>query len=576
VNSRPLTRLFLQRFIENDLIAPDADHVQVLSTTAAAVVSSGAFVSVLISVKYLLQVFPSPDATAAMALDDHFLYCAWSMLIMAIVALVEWDSLGFDARDSAILGVLPVSRAAFVRAKLAAVAVFVAVFLAALIAIPAIIHPLLMVAKLPVGLKTAAILVVAHILTSLASGLFGFSTMLAIREAVYAALGAEMFRSVSRVLQVSLLAACASMLLLMPFSSSRVIVRMVHDGPGTSLMVPDWFVALHETIDGYVLDSLPKPDLPPASAADERAATQQYQAAIPVFKALGRQALAGLLITCAVAIAGLAWNTRRFAVPAAHRPGHAGRISRSLHVLLAPKNAVATAGFLLATRTLARSPAHRVALVAAAAVAMSASVVTLHAAQPRSQVPSEWLLAMQPLALAVLLLGFRHTVTLPAALHAGWCVLMAWNGKAPEFFTGVRRAALVWIVLPTTLVFIPVHVGFVGWRAAAWLAATGIMAGSVLLTALLLGHRTLPFVAEHIPSDNLNTRVPFYILGIMVGAYLFGIAQQTAFGTPSGPAVVLLALGMLIVGLRVADSRRRAKWAGLELLEVEGSGAFVE
>jgi hypothetical protein len=566
----------LRRFIENDLIAPDADHLQVVSTTAAAVVSLGAFVSVLIGVKYLLQVFPSPDATAAMALDDHFLYCAWSMLTMAIVALVEWDSVGFDARDSAVLGVLPVRRAAFVRAKLAAVAIFAGVFLAGLIVVPALIHPVLMIAKLPVGLKTVLLLVLAHVLTSVASGLFGFSAMLAIREALHAALGAEIFRNVSRFVQVSLLTAWASMLLLMPFASSRVILRMLHDRSATSLMAPDWFVALHEMIDGYVLDSVPKPDLPPGNAAEERTATRQYRAAIPVFTALSRRALAALVIACAVATTGLAWNTRRFAMPAAHRRSQMGWVSRGLIALLEPKTSVAKAGFLLATRTLARSAAHRVALVAAAAVATSVSVVTIHAARSGGEQPSEWLLAMEPIALAVLLLGFRHAVTLPADLHAGWCVSMAWNGKTAEFFSGVRRAALVWVVLPTTLVFVPVHVGFVGWRAAAWLGAIGITVGLVLLTLLLLGHRTLPFVAEHVPSDNLNTRVPFYVLVLLVSGYLVGTTEKTALAIPSGPAVLLLALGVLIVMLRIADARRRAQWAGLELLDAGRSGAFVE
>jgi len=45
VPDRHLTRLFLQRFIENDLISPDADRLQVVSQAGAILVTGGLFVS---------------------------------------------------------------------------------------------------------------------------------------------------------------------------------------------------------------------------------------------------------------------------------------------------------------------------------------------------------------------------------------------------------------------------------------------------------------------------------------------------------------------------------------------------
>ena len=47
-----------------------------------------------------------------------------SMLVMALAAVAEWDALVLDARDTAVLGPLPIPRAVIVRAKFAATALF--------------------------------------------------------------------------------------------------------------------------------------------------------------------------------------------------------------------------------------------------------------------------------------------------------------------------------------------------------------------------------------------------------------------------------------------------------------------
>ena len=59
--------------------------------------------------KYLFSPIQSPAETALVALDDVSLMSGLSMIVMALVAVAEWDALSLDARDTAILGPLPVS-----------------------------------------------------------------------------------------------------------------------------------------------------------------------------------------------------------------------------------------------------------------------------------------------------------------------------------------------------------------------------------------------------------------------------------------------------------------------------------
>ena len=64
-----------------------------------------------------------PGIVSLSSLDDRFLFTSASMLVMALVAVAQWDALALDARDTAVLGVLPIPRAVIVRAKFIAIAV---------------------------------------------------------------------------------------------------------------------------------------------------------------------------------------------------------------------------------------------------------------------------------------------------------------------------------------------------------------------------------------------------------------------------------------------------------------------
>ena len=143
-----LARHFFRRFIENDLISPDADRHQTLAVACACIVSFGLVVTMLIALKYLAGV-PIPGQTALMSLDDKFLYIGWSMLVMGLVALAEWDALALDARDASILGPLPIPGGVIFRAKATALLLFAGACAVVLNIVPSIIFSSALVAKGP-------------------------------------------------------------------------------------------------------------------------------------------------------------------------------------------------------------------------------------------------------------------------------------------------------------------------------------------------------------------------------------------------------------------------------------------
>src|SRR5215467_965064 len=122
MHDRLLVRHFLQRFLEHDLISSTADRREAVAVAGGALIALTLFTSVLIAWMYQLDAYMPPGLTSVRSLDDRFLFVSASMLVMALLAVSQWDALSLDARDTAVLGILPIPKAAIVRAKFVAVA----------------------------------------------------------------------------------------------------------------------------------------------------------------------------------------------------------------------------------------------------------------------------------------------------------------------------------------------------------------------------------------------------------------------------------------------------------------------
>ena len=113
---RLLTRHFISRLFDNDLLSPEADAHRGASLGLASLLSVGAFLSVLGGARFIITPFPMPALNAVGAIDNALLFVSVSMILLALVAVVAWDGLALDVRDEAILGPLPIPRATIVGA----------------------------------------------------------------------------------------------------------------------------------------------------------------------------------------------------------------------------------------------------------------------------------------------------------------------------------------------------------------------------------------------------------------------------------------------------------------------------
>ena len=173
MRKRLLVRHFLYQFLENEF-TPDTDRHQMLAVAAAALITVPLFVTVLVGWRYLMQPLQAPGWTELRMLDDEMLFCAASMLVSAVIATLQWNALALSHQDATILGVMPIERREVVRAKMTSLVIFAAAFVAALNALPAVLHPPLMVANLPLNLVMLLPLIAGRAMSTCMAGAFGF------------------------------------------------------------------------------------------------------------------------------------------------------------------------------------------------------------------------------------------------------------------------------------------------------------------------------------------------------------------------------------------------------------------
>lgn len=572
---RPLTRLFLQRFVENDLISPDADRVQVLSQACAAILTGGLFVSVLLSLPYLSTPYPLPSETAANMVRVQFLYAAWSITVMALVAVSLWDALALDSRDTQILGPLPLKRGVIVRAKVSALLMFGAGFAAALNVLPAVIHPVVALSRLRPSVLQVATLVVAHLVSTTAAATFGFVAVLGLRELLHAVLGTVAFRRISIAVRAGLVVMLVTTLLLIPAMSFKLATLWLLGAIKTKLLVPMWFVGLHDMMSGHIWSQLPRPNLPPRVAASEHTFDLMYQSHRPSLHELGLAGGAIFLVILLGSAAAYWWNNRRLPVPPISRSaerGAVGTVFDSIAQQLIARRPLVRAGFFFTTRVLTRSVQNRLAIGIPLAVAIAVATVSLRL----TGIDSSWdfssapiaLLAVQLLFVSALILGFRHSVRVPGDLRARWIFHLIRPANQAQYLSGAKRAALVKLIIPVLVGLLPLHVLALGRQPAISHFAFGLLSALVLIEVSLLGYRRLPFASSYVPTMDVTTYGGIYALIFLIGVYTVASLEHVALSSTRGTVALFVVTGTILAVIRGIDVWQRRDRVEVELDEL--------
>jgi hypothetical protein len=563
MRDRLLVRHFLRRLVENDLLSPDADRHEVLGIACASLITGSIAVTVLISNRYQFSPLQQPGWTTVAALDDRFLFVGVSMVVMALVAVAQWDALSLDLRDGAILGPLPLPHRMLVRAKLAAIALFALVFALALNVIPSLIYPVLLTSRLPISLGGVVELIPTHLVVTAASGAFGFLSIVAIRELLRAVTGESGFARISTFVQGLLLVGLATAFLLLPRAATNVLQRWP---AGLDRAVPPmWFVALHEHLAGDVVDRLARVYPPPEApnydgiVQYELHQTRTYRSHRAELDGLAPNALSALGLVTLAAFGFAAWNGRRLPSMASAPSRSHGFIARGCQqagALLVRSGGAARAGYFFALQTLGRSAPHRASLAVAAALSLAIAVLSAGSGAATSAATGEvplTALAIQPMVLLIFVIAIRHAAALPADPRAGWIFRIAWAGRERDYLRGVKLASLLSVLAAAILLLLPVHALALGWSVAARHALVGLVLAVLVVEAAFFKHAKVPFVCAYETGANYLGWSPVYLVAFLVSTYTMAWLERLAFEDSWSTITLVAVLAAGAVALHLAD-----------------------
>jgi len=437
---------------------------------------------------------------------------------------------------------------------------------------PTVLHPPLMVTKLPIGLLTGLLLIPIHFVVAVAAGLFGFTTIVAVRETLRAVSGRH-FARLSGIVQAVLIVALVTAFLLMPAVVFNAARSAATPGSSVTLLPPFWFLGAHETLAGGLVDRLPREELPAAVQRAEQRATADYRAAIPRFRGLAVRASIAFPAMMILAWSVYTWNSRRLPFPPvasrADQYAGSGLPARLVAGTLA-RTPASRAGFFFTIHCLIRSAPHRLVMAGCTAVALALAVATFQDAMgdridPRAPRMSGF--NTQTLVLAILLAGFGHVLRLPADIRANRLFHLAWLGQKERYVDGVNRAALLIVVLPALLALLPAQALLFGMPMAAGHMLTGLLLGIVVLEAFAANPRLLPFANSYVRAPDLNTKGPVIGIASLFAISIFSSLEQSALGGPLQALIFWFSLALVFAALRY-QRRRRARGEAVELPDV--------
>jgi len=494
---RELVRHFFNRFFDNDLVALDGDMRAAVVNILAMLAAPGMLLPFLFLTKYVkLQREPMWVRDLASLGEKEFFIC-FSMTVMGLVTVLEWEMLFPDRRDYANLTPLPIRLRTLFSAKITALLGFLAVFTIVINAFSPVMFPAVVTQNGP--LINVAVFARCHIVSVLAGNAFVFFLCIATQGILMNLLGYRLFRRVSPYVQFVLLALLVLMFLLSGRIASELHPMAARNPAIVYLYPPLWFLGLYQAQLGWT------------NAA---------------FVDLARIARMAVGATTLVALATYLLSYKRHVTrslestdEALTAPSATERVLGRWADRWVVRDPLQRAAFYFVWQTMSRSRRHK--LFFAAYIAAGCAVVFEGLAVLIARGDSSWMyrpspeLLPAPLILSFFIVcGMRHVFAVPAELRANWVFQISDRGEARRCLKAVRKSMLTLGVVPLFALLLPLHVLFWGWRDAALHMLFSVVMSVLLVDVVLANFEKLPFTCSYLPGKaNLKVSWPIYLFG---------------------------------------------------------------
>jgi hypothetical protein len=539
IQFRVLYRQFLFRIVDLELLSAQADTSKLLGQFASILV----FFSLILSLIALFSDNRGLPAAARLASSwymEHFLI-ATTMLVVGLFAVLSWDSLFPNQQDVMVLAPLPVRPQMLFLAKLAAVGTALGIAVLALNGLSGLAWPLAL--SLGNGFAPTLRLLAAYWITTLAAGVFIFSSVLSVQGLAAQILPRRMFLRVSALLQVAAFCLFLSVYFLEPPLATPTALSAPQNQSLLAVLPSYWFLALLQMLNG----SLPS-----------------------ALEPLAQHALIGLAISVSLAGAACLLSYFRTMKKIAEQPDIVPG-SRRITWTPAWGNSLPGAIALFSIRTLFRSRQHRAILCFYLGVGLF--MVVLYAKS--DLVERARLDPWQQLSLPVLvssivmmclaLVGTRMAFSMPLQLGANWIFRTTPVGRLSKCLRGARRALILLALVPVWMATAIALLAIAPWRhAVGHLAILGLL-GLILTDVCLYSFPKIPFTCSYLPGkSNVYFRfwAYFFLAPVVNWAARFERRALQHIGSAALTVAIFAALAIFVQWLTAR--RMRSSDAALE------------
>ncbi|HUE86306.1 MAG TPA: hypothetical protein VMO26_09535 [Vicinamibacterales bacterium] len=513
---RLLSKDGVRHLIDTALLSRDSDPTQFVIWLLALVATPTAFFAARQVHTYTVLMRAPEELVQLVALQHRLFFITYGMLAAALLAALIWEAVFPDGRDQEIVGVLPVRPHVFAASRLGAAIIVGTVFAAAVNLPGAVLYTMFSAGHPTFGWNILGLLA-GHTMATMMGSLLVFFGLLIVRGLAAVLFGAGAGKWLGALLQIVTVVLLFEAFFFLPGILGTLATGVMRGDAAIAMFPPVWFAALHTWVVGHANQMLENAML--TGLVWFAVATLIV---VPMYllpaRWLGRRALEQRSRERAAATTFVVRTVSSFT--------HAPPSVRGV--------------FLFAVASLVRSQRHLIVLATYFGLAVAVSIISVFAIDDRESIrldrPASWMLALPMLFLFFGVIGLRASCRIPTEVEANWPFRLA----RPSLGTCVNATVLLML----TLAALPVAGLTLIMLAPRWppsstfiVVALQMLSALMLIEALLLRWRKVPFACAHAPSpDFLKAWWPVY--GVAMYWFAFGFAEWQLAATRSTRAAV--------------------------------------
>jgi pimeloyl-ACP methyl ester carboxylesterase len=539
---RVLYRSFLFRVVDIELLSASGE-VHNLLAQFAALLAAYSSVLALFTIVHFSQSTTSEAKLIAGAWGLEEFLISTTITVAGLFAVLAWNAMLPDRRDSFVLDPLPLQTRTIFRAKAAAIATALVMSILAVNVFTGISFPFLIVPS-GAGVLGSIRCLLSYWATMAAAGGFIFFSIFALQN-LAAFLSYQLFQRISGLLQ---LLAFFFILVLFFLTPPLATASALSSAANQRLLwwLPSyWFLGLFHELNGT---------------------TQAAFAPLAWRAVLGLAAVS--VFTLGAAALTYKRTSRRVVEQPDIAPGEAsGPLSKLGSALTARllSDPIDRAILLFSARTLARSRQHRLVLAVFAGIAFSMSLafaksLVYGTGGARWNEPSVPLLIAGLVTLFFSIAGSRAVFALPFALPANWIFRISAVRRPAAYFAAVRKTLFVLGALPVLLGAAVLYLSIWPGRGAMQHLGVLLILAVLVVQMSLQRFRKIPFACSYLPGKS-NLSGPkaglggiLFLLGLTMAASieLWSMDKAARYTT----ILVLLSVALFL------EMRKTAAFAG--------------